>query len=78
MKNDEEEATFKQYKRYDNTKILHPLNPRYNDIVQGSESDFGISRMLDSMLEQDIQAIVRSFRSADEAREWLVNEVRNH
>lgn len=32
VKNHEEEATFKQYKRYDNTKILHPLNPKYNDI----------------------------------------------
>jgi len=33
VKNHEEEATFKQYKRYDNTKILHPLNPKYNDII---------------------------------------------
>jgi SOS-response transcriptional repressor LexA len=26
-KNNEEEATFKQNKRFDNTWILHPLNP---------------------------------------------------
>jgi hypothetical protein len=27
----EEEATLKQYKRYDNTVILHPLNLKYNE-----------------------------------------------
>jgi SOS-response transcriptional repressor LexA len=36
--NDGEEATFKQYKRYDNTKILHPLNPQYNDIVLNKDT----------------------------------------
>jgi len=32
-KNDEEEATFKQYKIFDNTLVLHYLNPKYSDIV---------------------------------------------
>jgi SOS-response transcriptional repressor LexA len=27
-KNDEEDATFKLYKQFDNTRILHPLNPK--------------------------------------------------
>jgi SOS-response transcriptional repressor LexA len=29
---DENKATFKQYKEYGNKKILHPLNPKYQDI----------------------------------------------
>lgn len=32
IKNDEEEATFKQLKRYGDMTILHPLNPKYADI----------------------------------------------
>ncbi len=42
VKNDEEEATFKQYKRYDNMKILHPLNPQYNDIVLNKDKEYRI------------------------------------
>lgn len=32
MKNDEEEATFKQLKIYGDMTILHSLNPKYADI----------------------------------------------
>ena len=32
VKNDEEEATFKQLKIYGDTTVLHPLNPKYPDI----------------------------------------------
>jgi SOS-response transcriptional repressor LexA len=32
VKNDEEEATFKQLKVYGDTTVLHPLNPKYPDI----------------------------------------------
>ena len=42
VKNHEEEATFKQYKRYDNTKILHPLNPKYNDIILNKDKEYRI------------------------------------
>jgi len=41
-KNSEEEATFKQYKRYDNMKIPHPLNPQYNDIVLNKDKQYRI------------------------------------
>jgi SOS-response transcriptional repressor LexA len=41
-KNDEEEATFKQYKRFDNTRILHPLNPKYPDIVLNKDLEYRI------------------------------------
>ena len=41
-KNDEDEATFKQYKRYDNTRILHPLNPKYPDIVLNKDLEYRI------------------------------------
>ena len=42
VKNHEEEATFKQFKRYDNTKILHPLNPKYNDIILNKDKEYRI------------------------------------
>ncbi len=42
VKNDEEEATFKQYKRFDNTRILHPLNPKYPDIVLNKDLEYRI------------------------------------
>lgn len=32
IKNDEEEATFKQLKRYGEMTVLHPLNPKYADM----------------------------------------------
>ena len=32
VKNDAEEATFKQLKKYGKTPVLHPLNPKYPDI----------------------------------------------
>ncbi len=41
-KNDEEEATFKQYKRFDNTAVLHPLNPKYQDIVLNKDIEYQI------------------------------------
>jgi SOS-response transcriptional repressor LexA len=37
--NHEEEATFKQYKRFDNTRIFHPLNPKYQDIVLNKDKE---------------------------------------
>lgn len=30
--NHEDEATLKQLKKYGSTRILHPLNPKYEDI----------------------------------------------
>lgn len=30
---DEEEATFKQLRIYGDTTVLHPLNPKYSDMV---------------------------------------------
>ncbi len=32
VKNDEEEATFRQLKKLGKTLFLHPLNPKYEDI----------------------------------------------
>lgn len=32
VKNEQEEATFKQLKKYGKTRVLHPLNPKYQDI----------------------------------------------
>ncbi len=30
--NEEGKATFKQLKKYGRTRVLHPLNPKYDDI----------------------------------------------
>jgi SOS-response transcriptional repressor LexA len=43
VKNDEEEATFNQFKRYDNMKILHPLDPQYNNIVMNKDKEYRIA-----------------------------------
>ena len=32
VSNVEGEATFKQLKKYGSTRVLHPLNPKYDDI----------------------------------------------
>jgi len=32
VKNDKEEATFKQLRKYGDTIVLHPLNSKYEDI----------------------------------------------
>ncbi len=32
VSNVEGEATFKQLKKYGRTRVLHPLNPKYDDI----------------------------------------------
>ncbi len=31
--NDEGQATFKQLKKYGKTRVLHPLNPKYDDMA---------------------------------------------
>jgi SOS-response transcriptional repressor LexA len=41
-KNDEEEATFKQYKKFDAARVLHPLNPKYPDIVLNKDLEYRI------------------------------------
>ena len=41
-KNDEEEATFKQYKKFDSARVLHPLNLKYQDIVLNKDIEYKI------------------------------------
>jgi SOS-response transcriptional repressor LexA len=41
-KNDGDEASFKQYKRFHNTRILHPLNTKYLDIVLNKDLEYRI------------------------------------
>jgi len=48
-KNSEEEATFRQYKQYNSTKILHPLNPKYADIVLNKNWEYRIVAVLAEM-----------------------------
>lgn len=40
--NEENEATFKQLKRYGDKTILHPLNPKYNDIELNHDERYQI------------------------------------
>jgi SOS-response transcriptional repressor LexA len=45
-KNDEEEATFKQYKRFDSVRVLPPLNSKYKDIVLNKDLVYRIARVV--------------------------------
>ena len=36
------EATFKQLKKYGRTRVLHPLNPKYDDIELSKDIEYRI------------------------------------
>jgi len=40
--NDEGEATFKQLKKYGKTRVLHPLNPKYDDMELNKDVEYRI------------------------------------
>lgn len=40
--NDEGEATFKQLKKYGKTRVLHPLNPKYDDMELNKNIEYRI------------------------------------
>ncbi len=42
VSNEEGEATFKQLKKYDKTRVLHPLNPKYEDIELKRQTEYRI------------------------------------
>ena len=42
ISNDEGEATFKQLKKYGRKRVLHPLNPKYDDIELSREIEYRI------------------------------------
>jgi len=42
VKNDEEEVTLKQFKKYGTKRILHPLNPKYQDIELSDKKQYRI------------------------------------
>ncbi len=42
VSNAEGEATFKQLKKYGKTRVLHPLNPKYEDIELNKEIEYRI------------------------------------
>jgi len=39
---EEAEATFKQLKKYGKTRVLHPLNPRYDDIELSKDTEYRV------------------------------------
>jgi SOS-response transcriptional repressor LexA len=39
---DEEEVTLKQFKKYGTKRILHPLNPKYQDIELSDKKQYRI------------------------------------
>lgn len=43
ISNEEGEATFKQLKKYGVTRVLHPLNPKYDDIELRKEIEYRIT-----------------------------------
>ncbi len=42
VSNVEGEATFKQLKKYGTTRVLHPLNPKYDDIALSKETEYRV------------------------------------
>ncbi len=42
VKNEEEEVTLKQFKKYGTKRILHPLNPKYQDIELSDKKQYRI------------------------------------
>jgi len=42
VSNEEGEATFKQLKKYGRTRVLHPLNPNYDDIDLSKDIEYRI------------------------------------
>ena len=44
-------------------------------VVIGKEENIGLGRMYEMSLGPNVQAAVRTFRTADEARDWMAEEV---
>jgi len=42
VSNEEGEATFNELKKYGKTRVLHPLNPTYEDIELNRETEYRI------------------------------------
>ena len=42
VSNEEREATFKQLKKYGKTRVLHPLNPKYDDIELRRDTEYRV------------------------------------
>jgi len=42
VSNDDGEATFKQLKKYGKTRVLHPLNPKYEDIELNRATEYRV------------------------------------
>jgi len=42
VSNVEGEATFKQLKKYGSTRVLHPLNPKYDDIELRKDTEYRV------------------------------------
>jgi SOS-response transcriptional repressor LexA len=42
VSNMEGEATFKQLKKYSRTRVLHPLNPKYDDIELSKNTEYSV------------------------------------
>ena len=40
--NEEGEATFKRLKKYGKTRVLHPLNPKYDDMELNKDIEYRI------------------------------------
>ena len=40
--NEEGDATFKQLKKYGRTRVLHLLNPKYDDIELRRDTEYGV------------------------------------
>jgi hypothetical protein len=67
---------------YSDIKETAEIHKRYDSrigrgkiaVVLGGEEDFGKSRMYVTLLGSDVHATVESFRTTDEARQWLAED----
>jgi hypothetical protein len=46
--NEEDEATFKQLKKYGETRVLHPLNPKFEDIELNRATEYRVTGIVSS------------------------------
>ncbi len=71
---------------YSDIKEAAEIHKRYDSrigrgriaVVLGGEEDFDKSRLYVTLLGSEVQATVNPFRTTDEARQWLAEDIGDH
>ncbi len=64
---------------FNDIQMAAEIHKKYNSqigkgriaVVFGKQADIGLGRLYETLLGSDVLAIVKSFRTADEAHQWL-------